>query len=164
MSGPQTRITADLSKLEELVKELGGQYVARVGILGAKAAEPHEGAQGMTNSELGVIHEFGSISRNIPARSFLRMPVETKQKDIVQAMGSYKVKNLLENGQIKYVYRFLGLYAESFIKQAFSSGGFGRWAPNKPSTVAQKGSDKPLIDTAQLRRSITSDVVKKSEI
>ena len=87
-----------------------------------------------------------------------------KQKDIVQALGSYQVQNLFNNGQIKYVYRFLGLYAESFIKQAFSSGGFGRWAPNKPNTIAQKGSDKPLIDTAQLRRSITSDVVKKSEL
>lgn len=159
----QTRVVADLSQLEELVKELGGMWVARVGILGNNAATPHANA-GLTNSELGVIHEFGSLSRNIPPRSFLRMPVEVKQKEIVQGMASYRTKNALENGNIKRVYQDLGLYAEGFVKQAFASGGFGTWKGNAESTIAQKGSDRPLIDTAQLRRSITSDVIKKSEM
>lgn len=159
----QTRVVADLSELEALVKELGGQYVARVGILGSNAGAAHTGTD-LTNAEIGLIHEFGSLSRNIPPRSFLRMPVEVKQQEIVQGMASYRTKNALEKGEIKRVYRDLGLYAEGFVKQAFASGGYGNWAPNKPSTVAQKGSDKPLIDTAQLRRSITSDVIKKSEL
>lgn len=159
----QTRIVADLSQLEALVKELGGQYVARVGILGSNAGTAHSDT-GLTNSELGVIHEFGSLSRNIPPRSFLRMPLELKQEEIIQGMASYRTQKSLEDGEIKRVYRDLGLYAEGFVKQAFATGGFGQWAPNKPSTVAQKGSDKPLIDTAQLRRSITSDVIKKSEM
>ena len=163
MTQSQTRVVADLSELEALVKELGGQWVARVGILGSNAMEQHEDTD-LTNSQLGVIHEFGSLSRNIPARSFLRMPVELKQKEIVQSMASYRTKSALENGNIKRVYKDLGLYAEGFVKQAFSSGGYGQWAPNKPATIAAKGSDKPLIDTSQLRRSITSDVVKKSEL
>jgi len=29
------------------------------------------------------------------------------------------------------------------------------WAPNSPRTVKRKGSDRPLIDTGQLRKSIT---------
>jgi phage gpG-like protein len=159
----QTRIVADLSDLENLVKELGSTYVARVGILGAKATQQHEETT-LTNGEVGTIHEFGSISNNIPARSFLRMPLEAKQKDIVQAMAGQQTQSYLEKGQIKNVYRNLGFFAEAFVKQAFASGGFGQWKPNKPATIARKGSDKPLIDSSQLRRSITSDVVKRSEI
>lgn len=160
----QSRVTADLSQLEALVKELGGQWVARVGILGNNAAKQEHDGTPLTNSELGVIHEFGSVANNIPPRSFLRMPVEMKEKEIVQSMASYRTKNALENGNIKRVFQDLGLYAEAVVKQAFSSGGFGQWAPNKPQTIARKGSDKPLIDTSQLRRSITSDVIKKSEL
>lgn len=159
----QTRITADLTDLENLVRELGGNWVARVGIIGEQAEIEHRGTH-LTNAEIGVIQEFGSITNGIPARSFLRMPVELKQKDIVDSMANPRTQNAFETGNIKRVYRDLGLYAEAVVKVAFGSGGYGQWAPNKPSTIAQKGSDKPLIDTSQLRRSISSDVIKKSEM
>lgn len=36
------------------------------------------------------------------------------------------------------------------------------WAPNSPVTIALKGSERPLVDTGELRKSITY-VVKESE-
>lgn len=160
----QTKIRADLSKLESILEQIGGEFVARVGVLGADAGEIHDTDSGLTNSELGLIQEFGSESRNIPARSFLRMPLETKQDDLIQTLDTGAVKDAIEQGNTKQVYKILGFAAEQIVKDAFNTGGFGNWKANSPSTIAQKGSDKPLIDTGTLQRSITSDVVKKGEL
>jgi hypothetical protein len=160
----QTKVTADLSQLEELLKQIGGEYVTRVGILGSDAGTVHDAESGLTNSQLGVIQEFGSESRNIPARSFLRMPLETKQKELVDSLGSGMVKDKMEKGDIQGIYRLLGEVGAGIVREAFPTSGYGNWQPNAPSTIAKKGSSKPLIDTGVLSRSITYDVVKKSEI
>lgn len=156
----QTEITFNLDGLEELRKKLGDQYVARVGILGGHAARTDE-ESGLTNSEIGVIHEFGSDNAGIPPRSFLRMPVEHFKREIMKSLATAKVKEAIDRGDVITVFRVLGVAAEGFVKLAFNSGGFGKWPALKPETIARKGSSKPLIDTGQLRRSITSDVVKK---
>ena len=52
-----------------------------------------------------------------------------------------------------------GLTATVVINDAFESGGFGEWAPLKPETIRRKGSDKILIDTGDLRRSISYEVM-----
>lgn len=160
----QTRIKADLSGLEKLLKEIGGEYVARVGVIGSAAGEVHDAESGLTNAALGLIHEFGSDSNNIPARSFLRMPLEAQQDKLMQTLDTGSVKESIESGDIKQVYKILGFSAEQIVKDAFNTGGFGNWKANAPSTIAQKGSDKPLINTGTLQRSITSDVVKRGEI
>lgn len=157
----QTRIVSDLRILEEFTRKIGGDLVARVGILGSDAGEDHDG---MTNSEIGLIHEFGSESRNIPPRSFLRMPVEVRQATIVHQMTKPRTRAKIETGDIEGVFKDLGMAAEAVIQGAFTTRGFGKWVPNAPATVAAKGSSAPLIDTGQLRRAITSDVVKRSKI
>lgn len=159
----QTVIRADLSELERILRELGGTFVARVGILGSNAGQKHPDGD-LTNAEIGVIQEFGSVSRNIPPRSFLRMPIERKTEYLVQRMGVSRVRDAMNQGDIFTVYKILGIAAEGVVKDAFSSRGYGTWKANASSTVAAKGSDAPLIDTGQLRRSISSDVRKKSEV
>lgn len=157
----KTRVTANLDKLEAIVKKLGDDYLARVGILGNNAGRMHDEESGMTNSEIGLIHEFGSESNNIPPRSFLRMPVETKQDDLVRVLDSGAVKAAVEKGDIKTAYKILGIAAEGIVKDAFRTSGYGSWPANSAATVKRKGSSKPLIDTAALMSSITSDVVSK---
>lgn len=160
----QTKIRADLSGLESLLKDIGGAYYARVGILGSDAGEIHDTDSGLTNSEVGLINEFGSETRGIPARSFLRMPLETQQDTLIQTLDTGAVKDAIEQGDTKQVYKILGFAAEQIVKDAFNTGGFGNWKGNADSTIARKGEDRPLIETGTLQRSITSDVVKKGEI
>lgn len=176
----ETKIRADLSGLESLLKGLGGDYYARIGILGSNAGEIHDTDSGMTNSEIGLIQEFGSETNNIPARSFLRMPLETQQDTLIQTLDTGAVKDAIEQGDTKQVYKILGFAAEQIVKDAFNTGGFGNWKPNaditinggwmtnkvsgKPVYIKGKGTNKPLIDTGTLQRSITSDVVKRGEI
>lgn len=159
----QTRIDFNIDGLNELVNQLGSEYVARVGILENKATSPHADSE-LTNGEIGVVHELGSETRNIPPRSFLRLPVETKGKEIMSAMGGKTIQAAIEAKQYKTAYALLGVVAEGYVKQSFATSGYGQWAALKPATVKAKGSSRPLIDTGQLRRSVTSDVIKRSDL
>lgn len=158
----QTKITFNLKGLDDLQRNVSDAYRARVGILGSDAQRDDGGP--IDNVTLGIIQMFGSITKNIPARDFLFMPIMTHSREIVRAMGSSMVKAAVVAGDIKKVYALLGTKALEFVLLGFETGGFGQWAPNKPATIAAKGSDQPLIDQGELRRAQTSDVVKKSDI
>jgi phage gpG-like protein len=162
MGQKQTKITVNLTGLQDMVRQMGGQYIARVGILGSKVNRTDK--EPISNSELAVIHEFGSESRNIPPRSFLRMPLEEKQKDLVKSMGGTMAQDAFERGDYKGVFKLLGAAATKIVDDGFATGGFGKWAALKQQTIDRKGSSAILIDTGQLRRAVVNDVVKRSEI
>lgn len=176
----QTKITYNLQGLDDLRKEIGDSYIARVGILGGAAQEREEYEvvvigkkkylkkkvgikQDLSNSEVGVIQEFGSEKAHIPPRSFLRMPIAMKGKELVKAITGNMAKAAFEKGNIKGIFKILGVAGELIVDDAFNTSGFGQWKPLADSTIRQKGSSKPLIDTSQLRRSISSDVKRKGE-
>ena len=50
--------------------------------------------------------------------------------------------------------RRAGILGANAAKRWFTDPQNG-WAANAPATAARKGSERPLIDTAQMRRSIT---------
>ncbi len=173
-----SKMTVDLGKLDKIRKGLENGYIAKVGILGAKASAVHKTPSGtktlstgktirtlvegtLTNAEIGVIQEFGSYSANIPARSFLRMPIETKKKEFIAFLGSKAALKKIGEGDMKGLFTLIGIKAEAIVQEAFASHGFGKWEPNSPETIKKKGSSSPLIDTVQLRRSISSTAVKK---
>jgi hypothetical protein len=167
------------------LKEIGRQIQAaegmraRVGILGSKTDRRMKGT---TNAEVGFIHEVGAPAKNIPQRSWLRMPLCLKSKEILKEAMAGAV-GLMAAGKIKLMYQRLGIAAENAIQAAFDTGGFGSWAPLKYRTLMAKIRKGPikhlnmrkqqvseqmeegarhtsiLIDTAQLRRSVSSKVV-----
>lgn len=149
--------TLNLKGFEALRKGLNKNQYVKVGVFQAyKAARKDDE---ISNPELAIIQEFGSVSQNIPPRSFVRMPIQEKQKEILAFAADKKQADLLMAGDKKKALKNLGVFAEGIIQRAFDTGGFGKWAPNKPSTIRQKGSSKPLIDTSELRRAVTSKVV-----
>lgn len=156
----QTKITMNLDGLNDLVKGLGDTWVTRVGILGGKNAR--EGDFG--NADIGCLHELGSLSNNIPPRSFLRMPLDLKKQDLMTAFAGAGARDAISKGDYKKAFQILGVKAEEIVQNAFASGGFGQWPQLKPATIKAKGSSAILIDTSELRRAQTSDVVKRSEI
>lgn len=177
-------VTLKIDKLINLKEELAKKYFTRVGVLGQKTnrqprqdGETHkeyqlrvkkllrskEGIKGntqKTNAEIGLIHEMGSLSAHIPRRSFLEMPLTLKMPNYYKVFGEQLMK-AVEDGNLHPVYVNLGIKGEQIVQLAFASRGFGMWVPNTDATEKRKGSSSPLIDTAQLRRSITSDVSKK---
>lgn len=153
------QVKVDLSKLEGIEKALKSKYKVRVGILGNKAAQKHEDTE-LTNYELGAIHEYGSYSAGIPKRSFLLEPL-SKMWGAGIIKSSEKFAELLAENRIYSFFRFLGFKGEEIVSDAFSTGGFGKWKPLKPETIKRRKKSKdpkPLTDTGQLARSITSEV------
>lgn len=163
-------IKKNLQGLKDLASALSETGKVQVGIFGSKSSRGESGAlkkgggharskaaSSQTNAELGAIHELGSVSRHIPPRSFLRMPIMLHAKEIMKD-ASAEVPNLWQTGGMTAFLKRVGHAAENVVQQAFASRGFGNWTPLKQATIDRKGSDAPLIDTAQLRRSVASRV------
>ena len=141
-----------LNKLIKKVTNDSKSYV-KVGILGDTNART-EGEQ--SNAEIGFIHEFGNNSH--PMRSFLRMPILLKLKDKIEN------NSVSKDGEIDFKFTMyqVGLLAESVIDEAFETAGFGTWRPSqKKHGIDELGEfSSTLVDTSQLRDSITSEVVE----
>jgi len=107
------------------------------------------------------VQEHGSELWQIPPRPIIE-PVIKKNKDLI---GNYmkEASQLIlsgnpETGKAKL--EELGLRMATKVKENFISPE-NDWAANSPSTIAAKGSDKPLIDSSSLMNSITSVVADK---
>lgn len=150
-------VNLDLRGLEKVANQLKNAGKVRVGILGSGKRRRGDS---LSNVEIGRMHEFGSIARKIPARSFLRVPLRKNTDKLLGVLqDNILVKQALSEGNATLALELLGVKAEAIVLGAFRNNGYGTWARLKPKTLEVKGSDKPLIDTGQLRRSITSKVV-----
>jgi hypothetical protein len=169
-AGSYVQIKLDTDQVERIQQALMAGYITRVGILGSKTNRKktvttkkglHKAGKEsapQTNAEIGLQHEKGSLTGRIPRRSFLEMPLVTKSRGL-QAIRT-KIWQAFTAGdqtkiRLKQAYVELGHMAERIVQAAFESRGFGQWPINSKTG---KGT---LIDTGQLRRSITSDVVAK---
>ncbi len=145
--------TEGLKRLQNLLVK--NKKSLRIGILG----NTNSRTEGLSNATIGAIHELGSEERKIPKRSFLKMPIEVKQKEIANFALIYMQKDIKNYNTFKTSLTKIGLFTRGMIQQAFSTKGFGTWAPNTSFTIKKKGSSSPLIDTGQLRRSIAQDII-----
>jgi phage gpG-like protein len=98
------------------------------------------------------VHEFGSPERGIPERPFLRTTIQANKGKYVQLNRKNLVAVLNKTMTVEQALGQLGAVAAGDVQAQIASGGF---APLKAATIKRKGSSKPLIDTGQLRQSIT---------
>lgn len=179
--GKTGSVKIDTTLLDNLVHGIDSRLVVRIGILGSKAhrvtKQPGEsqaeyrkavkqylksgvGADSQTNAVIGLAHEKGVKSRNLPRRSWLQEPLEDRLSKYYVSLGPKVIQKLLMSNPGQ-AYAELGLVCEIIIQKGFESGGYGKWKPLAASTIRRKGSDAILIDTTQLRRSVTSEVIHK---
>jgi hypothetical protein len=106
----------------------------------------------VTNTMLAMVHEFGL---GVPERSFIRSTVDEKQLEYIKFM--HKLGGLVAVGKMtkKQALTLLGAKVEADMKTNIRSGIEPALAA---STVASKGSSKPLINTGQLASSIDYEV------
>ena len=150
----QSVVEGDFSKLEALITRLGEDHHVDIGVF-----QTAKTGGGQSIAEYGAYNEFGSIAQKDrpPKRSFIRMPLASKQDKIAKyVMG--KMQGHLEKGDIKAIFADIGIAGESVIQEAFDTRGFGSWKENAEATVARKKSSAPLIDTGMLRAAITHRV------
>ena len=113
-------------------------------------------------NELGVlgppISENGGDKWFIPPRPFIRGFVDGKRELIQKTLD--RLGQMVVDGKLKAEEAMarLGEFGQSGVKSYIRSGVF---TPNASSTVARKGSSKPLIDTGTLRNSIRYQVINQ---
>lgn len=201
-----------LASLVRLMKDIDQKYSIKVGIIGEKAQEQHSDS-GLTNAELGAIHEFGctinvtdkmraylhhigihlrpdTTTIVIPTRSFLRMPLlsdefknylmtdngiiqifEAKdfsgkgRKQEAREMNIELAEMVMDKNAtfMESLAQWIAIESLRRVRDAFNTGGLGKWAPISEITKQNRTKDKsspPLTDTGQLRNSITAEVKK----
>ena len=141
--------------LKDIIKALEEIQYAKVGILGNKNARSDDGES--TNAEIGLKHEFGEDG--MPIRSFLRMPIALMLNQELEKSGAFDeeaIKKIKDEKSFKTFIKKIGIVGERCVQKAFDSGGFGQW---KKSNMNFKQNKQTLVETQQLRNSITSEVI-----
>jgi phage gpG-like protein len=149
--------------IKERVERLrGGAAVLKVGVQGPLGAANHQDAR-LTVAQIATIHEFGKVIHQprmgrtivIPQRSFLRATIDEHANAIARRNVLLMQGYMLGKFEFGPALELLGQYVVGVIKQRIANG---IAPPNSPWTIRAKGSSKPLIDTGQLRNSITYQV------
>jgi len=126
-----------------------------VGILGDHNAR----ADGSSNADIGAAHEFGSPARHLPIRSFLREPLTDHLNEYLKKSNLFdkkEFKKVIKEKSIIPWLKKIGIVAEQVVREAFDSGGFGKWPEWRGNYKSATGNI--LVDSTQLRDSITSEV------
>lgn len=98
----------------------------------------------------------GSITHRIPARPFmevLRSEYGDYLNKVAEQMARKIIAGTANSGDF---FKRFGVSAKGALQRAMQRS--DRYAPNAPSTIARKGSSRPLIDTGTLIRSVDYEV------
>lgn len=134
----------------EISRSFSSPHVV-VGIYGNKASAIHEDTKA-TVGQIASYHEFGLGN---PERSFIRSTVDEKTTRIA-AMAKRLMGSVIDGHQTTH--KALDLLGAYIHGQIIANINRGIPPANAPSTVARKGSSKPLVDTGQLKGSISWEV------
>lgn len=149
-------IELDTKNLDKLTKALKREVSKiRVGILAA-GARHDKNSNGLTNAQVGAFHEFGTST--LPIRSFLRMPLKDhlpKKLETSNAFNKDVLKQVVDQGKLTAWLKLVAFFAEATVSDAFATGGFGTWIK---SDMTHKKNHQTLVETQQLRNSITSEI------
>lgn len=137
--------------LEQRLSALSSTAHVLVGVQGPKGDAQHNDSD-LTVAQVASIHEFGL---GVPERSFLRSTMDEHEAQLLQLasrLGQGVIDGRFSQQQA------LGLLGEKGVGLVVDKIRSHIEPPNAPSTIKRKGSDTPLIDSAQLAQSITAQV------
>lgn len=145
----------DWSKFRELRSRLEGMAGKEVvvGVTRASAGRHQTGE--INNAELAAVHEFGTKDGRIPERSFIRSSMADNRDTYVKSHADNLRKVVRGEMPFDKSLDLLGVRAAADVQQNIRNGDFESLAQ---ATIDRKGSSKPLIDTGNLRQSITHEV------
>jgi hypothetical protein len=167
-------VKADLAPLKAMVtksRELASTHI-KVGVLAKDTVRKGEPE---TNATLGMVHELGSKSHNIPVRSWLRTPLMMKLPDRIAEVGKGAFEAMAK-GDILAPMDKLGTQAVAVIDEAFNTEGFGTWPQwsaryarsrelgfrkthGKKTFIGPVAPGTILVRSAQLAKSVSFEVV-----
>ena len=138
----------------------------KVGVLADKGGED-EHTEGITMLELAAIHEFGSPAAGVPQRSFIRSTFDQRAAELAETAAKLARLIVTKGMPVRQALGLLGQWGvkevKATIREQRTTSEFYEPQANRPSTVARKGSDTPLVDTGRLINAVTSQVSEGDE-
>ncbi len=138
------RFFKEIEKLKQLQVRVGYQH---------GEVQEEDGADLL---DIALWNELGT-SRT-PSRPFMRDSVDDNA-DKINAFLKNQIKKLARGETTaEQILKEIGVFQKGLVQAKIVDGDF---EPNAPSTIARKGSDKPLIDTGRMRQSVNFVITKK---
>ena len=137
--------TKAIKELERIAKGMSGPDQVKVGLPKGSNNYP----DGTSVIMVGTVHEFGSPSRNVPERSFLRSTLIEKKRDYKIIFKELGKQILLGKLTAIKALNLLGLKVATDVKDKITD-------ISEPELKSREGN--PLIDTGHLRQSIVHKV------
>lgn len=134
-----------LKRIEQFCEKLSKTSV-KIGVLN----NPKQAKKAYRN-------EYGVVSANIPPRSNVQFPIE---ENIGYILDKVSFKEFKEE-EIQKSAEEMGKAGVYCIQKAFDTKGYGTWRDNSPITIAIKGRNEPLVDTGELRKSYSYEVINE---
>lgn len=135
--------------------------VVAVGVQGTNAQEIRDNEGVINGAVLAGVHEFGRQDGSIPERSFMRSTIDKMRSEIEQTQN--RMFYLFLRGKLD-ARKALGLLGEK-VKAAMQKSIEDGLEPELAESTKKRrrqgdgsGIFKPLLDTGQLRNSITYEV------
>lgn len=149
----KTTVTDAQKVKDEIRKALESFATDKVVTVGIHEDAGAHSDAGMSNAELGAILHFGTNNGNIPPRPWL---------DAGVASGNVEYADIIQSGvesgeSLEQVLNTVGVVAVGKVQVYMTEL---KTPPNALSTIKMKGSANPLIDTGDLRGSVTYKVQK----
>lgn len=140
------------------IEKLNNSYV-KVGFQQGEVTKSQTKGQrskkaGLSMPQIAAQNEFGT--EHIPARPFMRTSFDENREKINRAISGEYDKIVAGQGTVKKSLNLIGLLMTQLIQKKIREI---HYPPNAPSTIARKGSSKPLIDFGQMIQSVRHEVV-----
>ncbi len=101
------------------------------------------------------VQTHGSPAYSIPARPVLQPAIKDSRSAIgKQIAGAYRAAMHGDMAGAERGLELAGMVAQNAARAWFENPK-NKWPPNSARTIKAKGSDSPLIDTGEMRKSIT---------
>jgi hypothetical protein len=148
-------IDKGFNNLKQEIKRAGNSYT-KVGYP-VEDEKSYKGKQ-ITTLQVAIIQEFGAPAKKIPARSFVRSYFDGNNKDIQKFADRLYSQVILGRKTTRKALGLLGEYVKAGVQKQIDKVFYPAL---KPATIKRKKSSKPLIDTGQMRASVTHiEVIK----
>lgn len=142
---------SEAKRLENLTKEI---VKMRVEVGFNESSGGYE--DGITTAQVAAWNEYGT--EHSPSRPFMRQTIKDHKGDIEKRAAVALRSAATNRGDVQTVLNQIGACTKAYMQDEIRNGG---WTPNAPSTIAKKGSSKPLIDSGHMRQSIVYEIKKE---
>lgn len=159
MAKPNILFNINIGAIANIQKFISENAKIKIGVLANEQRDDsHFGSV-----ELACVHEFGSLIRGIPQRSFLRQTMINRKDDFKAEIEANKetIGKRIAAGNGDKVLEKMGATWVRYVMETFDNEGPG-WSPLSPKTIANriKKSNRILQDTGEMKKSITYMVQK----